>query len=211
MSTYSRATPLPPLEPPYDRVIRYIDPHTGLVTAKLVPGQLFVGGTRDCITTVVGACLTVCMHDARARAGGMLQFLLPYPRVTVAPARGLEPADRYAFLALEALVGALEARGARRSQMVAKLFGAAQVDGELAESSRETLRQVRDYLRVERIAEEASDTGLLQARKVVFHPGEGRVRLKKLGELPNDTLPRREREYDDRVLARASGQGELFS
>lgn len=209
MSTYSGASTLPPLEPPYDRVTRYIDPHTGLVTAKLVPGQLFVGGTRDCITTVVGACLTVCMHDPRACTGGMLQFLLPCPRgVTAPPLRsgGLEPADRYAFLALEALVGALEARGARRAQIVAKLFGAAQVDAELSESSRETLRQVRDYLRVERIPEEASDTGLLQARKVVFHPGEGRVRLKKLGELPNDTLPRREREYYARVLARAAGQ-----
>ncbi len=209
MSTFSGAATLPPLEPPYDRVTRYIDPHTGLATAKLVPGQLFVGGTRDCITTVVGACLTVCMHDAWARTGGMLQFLLPCPRAGSAPARsgGLEPADRYAFLALEALVGALEGRGSRRPRLVAKLFGAAQVDAELAESSRETLRQVRDYLRVERIPEEASDTGLLQARKVVFHPGEGRVRLKKLGELPNDTLPRREREYYGRVLARAGGQG----
>ena len=67
MSTHSRASTLPPLEPPYDRVTRYIDPHTGLVTAKLVPGQLFVGGSRDCITTVVGSCLTVCIHDPRAR------------------------------------------------------------------------------------------------------------------------------------------------
>ena len=208
MSTHSSAATLPPLEPPYDRVIRYIDPHTGLVTAKLVPGQLFVGGSKDCITTVVGSCLTVCIHDPRARTGGMLQFLLPGPRSATAPARsgGLEASERYAFLALEALVGALEARGARRPHLVAKLFGAAQVDPELAESSRETLRQVRDYLRVERISEEASDTGLLQARKVVFHPGEGRVRLKKLGELPNDTLPRREREYYGRVLSRAGGQ-----
>ncbi len=209
MSTYSGAASLPPLEPPYDRVIRYIDPHTGLVTAKLVPGQLFVGGSRDCITTVVGSCLTVCMHDPLTRTGGMLQFLLPCAPGLAESARvgGLVPSERHAFLALEALLGALAARGARRSGLVAKLFGAARVDPELAESSRETLREVRDYLRVERIPEEASDTGLLQARKVVFHPGEGRVRLKKLGELPNDTLPRREREYYGRVLARAALQG----
>ena len=196
MSTYSGAASLPPLEPPYDRVIRYIDPHTGLVTAKLVPGQLFVGGSRDCITTVVGSCLTVCMHDPLTRTGGMLQFLLPCAPGLAESARagGLVPSERHAFLALEALLGALAARGARRSGLVAKLFGAARVDPELAESSRET-------------PEEASDTGLLQARKVVFHPGEGRVRLKKLGELPNDTLPRREREYYGRVLARAALQG----
>jgi chemotaxis protein CheD len=209
MSTFSSAATLPPLEPPYDRVTRYIDPHTGLVTAKLVPGQLFVGGSRDCITTVVGSCLTVCMHDPFSRTGGMLQFLLPFAPGGAASTRngGLDPSERYAFLALEALLGALMARGARREGFVAKLFGAARVDPELAGSSRETLRQVRDYFRVERIPEEASDTGLLQARKVVFHPGDGRVRLKKLGELPNDTLPRRERDYYGRVLARAAAQG----
>jgi chemotaxis protein CheD len=207
MSIYNAATTLPPLEPPYDKVTRYIDPHTGLATAKLVPGQLFVGGTRDCITTVVGACLTVCMHEPRARCGGMLQFLLPCPR-SPAPSRtvGLDASERYAYFALEALVDALQLRGARRANMVVKLFGAAQVDPELAESSRETLRQVRDYLRVERMAVEGADTGLLQARKIVFHPGEGRVRLKKLGELPNDTLPRREREYYARVLLRAGSE-----
>ena len=207
MSIYNGAATLPPLEPPYDMVTRYIDPHTGLATAKLVPGQLFVGGTRDCITTVVGSCLTVCMHEPRARCGGMLQFLLPCQR-SPAPSRtvGLDASERYAYFALEALVDALQLRGARRANMVVKLFGAAQVDPELAESSRETIRQVRDYLRVERMAVEGADTGLLQARKIVFHPGEGRVRLKKLGELPNDTLPRREREYYARVLLRAGSQ-----
>ncbi len=207
MSIYNGAATLPPLEPPYDKVTRYIDPHTGLATAKLVPGQLFVGGTRDCITTVVGSCLTVCMHEPRARCGGMLQFLLPCPRSPAPPrTAGLDASERYAYFALEALVDALQLRGARRANMVVKLFGAAQVDPELAESSRETIRQVRDYLRVERMAVEGADTGLLQARKIVFHPGEGRVRLKKLGELPNDTLPRREREYYARVLLRAGSQ-----
>jgi chemotaxis protein CheD len=206
MSQFRGANSLPPLEPPYDRVTRYIDPHTGMVTAKLVPGQLFVGGARDCITTVVGSCVTVCMHDARARCGGMLQFLLPFTVPGTLPARaqgGFDAPERLAFLALETLVTGLESRGARRGTLRTKLFGAARVDPLLADSSRDTIHRVRSYLRTERIVEDGADTGLLQARKIVFHPGEGRVLIKKLGELANDTLPRREREYYERVMARA--------
>lgn len=205
---FRAATELPALDPPMDRVTRYIDPYTGMVTAKLVPGQLFVGGLRDCITTVVGSCVTVCLHDPLARCGGMLQFLLPCPRGAAWPAgSGSDAAWRSAFLALETLVAMLEGRGSRRGQLRAKIFGAAKVDPALADSSRETIRLVREYFRSERILEDGADTGMLHARKIVFQPGDGRVRLKKLGDLPNDTLPRREREYYARVMARAGSTG----
>ena len=50
------------------------------------------------------------------------------------------------------------------------------------------------------------------ARKIYFFPHAGRVLMKKLARVNNDTLARREREYQER-LARddASGDIELFS
>ena len=197
-------TVLPPIDPLFEGVTRYVDPWTGCATAKLLPGQFFVGGARDCITTVVGACLTVCLYDPEAGCGGMLQVLLPAPerRAITATDAGFDATEREAFVRMEALAAAIERAGGRRECMVAKLFGAAVIDADMSESARETLRLVRDYLRTANIREESADTGLLQARKIMFWPAEGRVRLKKLGELPNDTLPRREREYYATALQR---------
>jgi chemotaxis protein CheD len=204
MSTQPADTELPPIDPQFEGVTRYVDPYTGCATAKLLPGQFFVGGERDCITTVVGACLTVCLYDASAGFGGMLQLLLPAPagRTGTMAAPGFDAVEREAFVRMEALVTSIERAGGRRERVAAKLFGAAVIDPEMSESARETLRLVRDYLRTANIREESADTGLLQARKVMFYPAEGRVRLKKLGDLPNDTLPRREREYYATALQR---------
>ena len=204
MSNHHADTALPPIDPLFEGVTRYVDPYTGCATAKLLPGQFFVGGARDCITTVVGACLTVCLYDAGAGCGGMLQLLLPAPqgRASAYVEAGFDAIEREAFVRMEALVGCVERAGGRREHIVAKLFGAAVIDPVMSESARETLRLVRDYLRTANIREESADTGLLQARKVMFYPAEGRVRLKKLGDLPNDTLPRRERDYYAGALQR---------
>lgn len=204
MSQFQPGGVLPPLAPPFDGVIRYIDPYTGCATAKLVTGQFFVGGARDRITTITGAAVTVCLYDPDAACGGMLQMLLPAgpARPAAHAAGGFDPGEREACMRMDALVGVLERQGAWPERLRAKLFGAAQFDAQTGDSARETLRLVRDYLRTSNIPEESADTGLLQARKLVFSPADGRVRLKKLGSLPNDTLPRREREYHAAAMQR---------
>ena len=56
-----------------------------------------------------------------------------------------------------------------------------------------------DYLKRENIPVIAQDLGRDEASKVYFFPRSGRVLLKRLKQLPNDTVMRRERLYAEKL------------
>ena len=67
---------------------------------------------------------------------------------------------------------------------------------------------VLDYLETERIPVVAQDLLDIYPRKVYFFPMSGRVMMKKLVRVKNDTLIAREREYEAR-LRRDNVQGDV--
>lgn len=67
---------------------------------------------------------------------------------------------------------------------------------------------VLDYLQTERIPIVAQDLLDIYPRKVYFFPLSGRVMMKKLVRVKNDTLIAREREYEAR-LRRDNVQGDV--
>ena len=67
---------------------------------------------------------------------------------------------------------------------------------------------VLDYLQTERIPVVAQDLLDIYPRKVYFFPVSGRVMMKKLVRVKNDTLIAREREYEAR-LRRDNVQGDV--
>jgi chemotaxis protein CheD len=67
---------------------------------------------------------------------------------------------------------------------------------------------VLDYLETERIPVVAQDLLDIYPRKVYFFPVSGRVMMKKLVRVKNDTLIAREREYEAR-LRRDNVQGDV--
>ena len=67
---------------------------------------------------------------------------------------------------------------------------------------------VLDYLNTERIPVVAQDLLDVYPRKVYFFPANGRVMMKKLVRVKNDTLIEREREYQAR-LRRDNVQGDV--
>ena len=70
---------------------------------------------------------------------------------------------------------------------------------------------VLEFLRTEGIPVSARDLLDIHPRKVYFFPATGRVLVKKLTRLHNDTLLRRESEYAARLTqAPISGDVELF-
>src|SRR3954452_1218512 len=113
----------------------------------VVQGEYRVSAQSDLVlSTLLGSCVAVCLRDPVAGVGGMNHFLLP----------GTEHADasslRYGSGAMELLVSALLANGAKRSRLEAKLFGGARMLAGLTELGARNADFAEDYLRRERIA-----------------------------------------------------------
>lgn len=98
-----------------------VPPTPKLPTHVLNPGMLFAHHEEYVISTLLGSCIAVCLWDSRLRIGGMNHFMLPLWQ-----GRGL-PTPRYGNIAIEKLIGNLASMGSRKEDLVAKVFGGANV------------------------------------------------------------------------------------
>jgi chemotaxis protein CheD len=188
---------------------RYFDPTFGAEAVKVLPGEYFVTTMDMLLVTVLGSCVSACIRDKEKGIGGMNHFMLadsgeqsPY-----------SASARYGVYAMEILINHLLKLGARRGNLEAKLFGGGRVMAALSSSNvgERNCSFAIDFLRTEGIFVSAQDLLDVHPRKVYFFPNTGRVLVKKLTRLHNDTLLRRETEYAARLTeAPASGDIELF-
>lgn len=90
-------------------------------TVSLTAGDLHCEREPVLLRTVLGSCVAVCLWDRRQRFGGMSHFLLP---------NCPDPGDwspRFGDVAVATLVGRMQALGSSASDLLAKLFGGANV------------------------------------------------------------------------------------
>lgn len=179
--------------------------------AKILPGEYYFTGKDMLIVTVLGSCVAACIRDRVSGIGGMNHFMLP-------DAGGdadspVSASMRYGTYAMEVLINDLLKGGARRENLEAKVFGGGNVlRGFIAINVGERNAQfVREYLRAEGIRIIAEDLNDVHPRKVYFFPRTGKVLVKKLKQLNNNTLVNREQDYASRLqTSTVSGDVELF-
>lgn len=146
------------------------------VQVYLHAGQLFAASTPTVISTVLGSCVAVCLHDPVTRVGGMNHFLLPLHV-------DREHSPRFGTVAVPALVDAVLKAGASRATLVAKVFGGASV---IAAMSRGRRLGEENALLALRLLEEAripvldQDVGGSRGRKLVFFVDEGTAWVRQL-------------------------------
>ena len=188
----------------------YFDARLNTEVAKIFPGQYFVTDRDIVLLTVLGSCVAACIRDPSAGVGGMNHFLLPESAGDLGPA---SRSARYGTHAMEVLVNQLIQQGARKQSMEAKVFGGGNMlpDLRISAIGESNARFIVDYLSKEGIRVAAQDLLDQCARKIYFFPATGRVLVKKLRQLQNDTVLAREQDYR-RLLNRAelSGGVELF-
>jgi chemotaxis protein CheD len=188
---------------------RYYDRHFQADAAKILPGEYFVTDQGVLLVTVLGFCVAACIRDVDSGLGGMNHFMLPDDggRDTVASSA------RYGTYAMEVLINHLLKMGARRNRLEAKVFGGGAVMESLS-SSNVGVRNaefVLNYLKIEKIPIVAKDLLDSYPRKVYYFPATGRVLVKKLHRVHNETLFSRERSYQDRLSGtEIAGDVELF-
>lgn len=180
--------------------------------AKILPGEYYYTCKDMLIVTVLGSCVSACIRDRVTGIGGMNHFMLPDTGGdTDSP---VSASMRYGTYAMEVLINDLLKAGARRENLEAKVFGGGNVlRGFIAINVGERNAQfVRDYLRAENIRVVAEDLNDIYPRKVYFFPRSGKVLVKKLRQLNNNTLVNREQDYASRLQTTpVSGDIELFS
>ena len=188
---------------------KYFDRKFGLEAAKILPGEYFVSSKEALLVTVLGSCVAACIRDADSGIGGMNHFMLPDDggRETVGASA------RYGTYAMEVLINHLLKMGARRNRLEAKVFGGGAVLASLASSNvgAKNAEFVLEYLKTEKIPVVAKDLLDSYPRKVYYFPHTGRVLVKKLHRVHNETLFSRENDYKVRLSGSSiEGDVELF-
>ena len=181
--------------------------------AKILPGEYYYTPKDMLIVTVLGSCVSACIRDRVTGIGGMNHFMLPYSGSGGDSDSPVSASMRYGTYAMEVLINELLKAGARRENLEAKVFGGGNVlRGFIAINVGERNAQfVRDYLKTENIRVLAEDLNDIHPRKVYFFPRTGRVLVKKLKQLNNNTLVNREQDYANRLQSvPMAGDVDLF-
>jgi chemotaxis protein CheD len=188
---------------------RYFDRKFGTEAVKVLPGEYFVTATNVLMVTVLGSCVSACIRDREKGIGGMNHFML----ADSGDSGAVSASARYGTYAMEILINHLLKMGARKANLEAKVFGGGRVMATLTSSQvgERNSRFVKEFLSTEGIPMAAEDLLDVYPRKVYFFPNNGRVLVKKLVRMHNDTLIRREKEYAARLTeVPVAGEVELF-
>jgi len=145
-----------------------LDIHIGGVAASAKP----------CVMrTVLGSCVSVCLHDPVMRIGGINHFLLP--------GEGNEAgrATRFGVHAMELLINDIMRQGGDRRRLTAKVFGGANVLRGLASPTVGELnrRFAVEFLATERIPILARRLGGTHALQLRFHTDTSQTWVRRLG------------------------------
>ncbi len=191
----------------FAHIKKYYDRVNNCETAKILPGEFYVTDKHELITTVLGSCVSACIYDPSCGLGGMNHFMLPGNEA----ANDSDGSNRYGLFAMESLVNEILKRGSMKRNLRAKLFGGGQIIENMSDIGQKNIRFAKKFLFAEGIALESHDLGLIYPRKVNFFPYSGKVMVKRLQSLHNDTIETREKQYLQSLNTQpVTGDVELF-
>lgn len=180
--------------------------------AKISPGEYYFTDKDMVIVTVLGSCVSACIRDNISGIGGMNHFMLP-DSAAADKDSPVSESMRYGTYAMEVLINQLLRNGARRENLEAKIFGGGNVLKSFTTMNvgDRNAMFVRKFLKEERIRVTGEDLLDIYPRKVYYFPKTGKVLVKKLKNMHNDTLYKREEAYASKLkTADVGGEIDLF-
>ena len=123
----------------------------------------------------------------------------------------LSAATRYGNFAMEHLINVILKNWGQRQNLEVKLFGGGRILQNMTDVGMRNINFVRDYIQTEGLKVVAEDVGDIYPRMVVYFPATGKVRVKRLRSLHNNTIVEEEIRYISTVESKpVSGDIELF-
>ncbi|KRE90943.1 chemotaxis protein CheD [Frateuria sp. Soil773] len=206
-----------PVLPGFEHLRRFWDATHDCPTVKVLPGEYYVSGHAEMVSTVLGSCVSACIFDPHRRIGGMNHFMLPAP-MNEGGARERDDwsgtvgrAARYGNDAMEQLINAILKAGGQRADLEVKIFGGGRVLKQMTDVGRRNIEFVQGYIQTERLRLVASDLGDVYPRQVQFFPATGKARVRQLRGSQDAVLVADERQYLKRLANDPiKGEVELF-
>ena len=198
--------------PEFEELQRFWEPDTQRWTVKILPGEFYVTGSDEAITTVLGSCVSACIRDPVARVGGMNHFMLPEDNSIRDASAPVVLATRYGSNAMESLINEVLRQGGLRERLEIKIFGGGRVLAGMADVGARNIEFVHEYLKTEGFRALAEDLGDIYPRRVAYFPTSGKVKVRRLRPLEATAIAERERKYLTDIGSGASqgGDVELF-
>ena len=138
----------------------------------------------DALTTLgLGSCVGMCLYDATSKVTGMAHIMLPSSKAI----RKNENLAKFADTAIVELLKIMEAKGARKTRMYAKIAGGAQMFSFSSASDSMKIGErnadaVREILKAMSIPIKADDTGGNFGRTIEFFSDSGKLVIKTAGK-----------------------------
>lgn len=157
-----------------------------LSTHFLLPSEMFYSREPHLVNTILGSCVSVCLYDTSLHIGGINHYMLPFWN-----GMGLA-SPKYGNIATEKLIAQMLHLGSKKDNLVAKVFGGAEVINVGSNTFNIGKRNIEiaiSMLRDNNIRILASDTGGNLGRKIQFNTQTGTVMMKLIQKVlsPTDT------------------------
>ena len=132
------------------------------------------------ITYALGSCIGICLYDQRIRLASLVHIMLP---LNLEPGR--KNTMKYADTGIRETLKMMEAKGASRSRITAKIAGGAKMfdvkGGNLGNIGQRNIESVHTVLKQEGIRLVAENVGGSVARTLLFDPVSGQGCIKSYG------------------------------
>jgi chemotaxis protein CheD len=206
--------PPKPTLPGFEHVRRSWNSNYQSYAARILPGEYYVTRNDEGVYTTLGSCISACIRDRESGIGGMNHFMLPSTGAAEADAwkaSSQSSATRYGNYAMEHLINEIMRNGGKRQNLEVKIFGGGRILENMTDVGERNIAFVREYLALEGLQVVSEDVGSIYPRMVVYFPRTGRVRVKRLRSLHNNTIVKQEISYIDTLKTKpVSGEIELF-
>lgn len=182
----------------FEGINRYWDKEYNIVAARVLLGEYYVTNEDEMVTTVLGSCISACIRDKELGIGGMNHFMLPETNkltLTESAEHVVGIATRYGNYAMEHLINDILTHGGKRKNLEVKLFGGGKILPILGDVGLRNIDFVLEYIDTEALELVSQDLGDIYPRKVIYFPKTGKVKMKKIKDLHNETIASREKQY----------------
>lgn len=137
-------------------------------------------GTGTLITYALGSCIGICLYDPRIKLGALIHIMLPLNMET-----GRKNTMKYADTGIRETLKQMEAQGASRARITAKIAGGAKMfeisGGSLGNIGQRNIESVRMVLKKEGIQLLKEDVGGSVARTLTFDVATGMGSVRSYG------------------------------